>query len=288
MVDPLDSAGASRTARLPLVHTVATPPHWASAKALARWLSDSEFWRLAGDNGSRSSASGRAAPFEAALYPHRDASGTSRGLRNLGNTCYMNAVVQVCAALRITLSDRRSFRMMCRMCHTGLALCSFTQALFANDAVCSELLRHHGTGSSTDDTVVQFRRVMGQLASSVSKVVDPTRLHHALPEPFNGFAQQDATEFARYLLDTAITVESSMSAADVRRARALTGVCIGTGASVVRCEACTNVSVSLESFTDLSVSTPEQSGRLGRSCRHMTGVSSPWWIALSLALCVAC
>ncbi len=96
-------------------------------------------------------------------------------------------------------------------------VCVHAQALFANDSFVAALLAR---GGSPGDTVtLRTRRVMALLALSFQRSVSAADLHAALPEPFNGYGQQDATEFARLLLDSLSSVEEGLGAGPVAAGR---------------------------------------------------------------------
>ncbi len=79
--------------------------------------------------------------------------------------------------------------------------------MFSSDELVSALVSDIGAPlSRSGDALTALRTVMALLACGAAATVDPTPLHRALPEPFSGFGQQDATEFARYLLDGLTTV----------------------------------------------------------------------------------
>ena len=91
------------------------------------------------------------------------------GITNLGNTCYMNSVLQ------------------------ALYCCSeFT------DVVLSRRFKLNDRPAAM---VTLLRQLLGSFAFGYKPCAVPSAFHRSLPEPFNGYAQQDATEFLRLLLD---------------------------------------------------------------------------------------
>jgi hypothetical protein len=89
--------------------------------------------------------------------------------------------------------------------HACLHMC-LRQALFADDALLAVLLQRGPV--SPDGVLLRLRKAMGQLAMGFARAQSVADLHAVCPEPFNGYGQQDATEFTRLLLDMAATVDS--------------------------------------------------------------------------------
>ncbi|CAE8586471.1 unnamed protein product, partial [Polarella glacialis] len=149
------------------------------------------------------------------------------GLRNLGNTCYLNSFLQA-----LVLSD------------------GFTERLFAlfppltPRASCEELL-HGVSPAALPAKGVHVRRALAQVMTRllVSKSpVNPSSLAAMTPFGLSG-RQQDVTELARWLLE---------QLGDADNPRSLAGRCFGIEAkTTVRCSNCGHAQEKKETFADL-------------------------------------
>jgi ubiquitin C-terminal hydrolase len=144
------------------------------------------------------------------------------GVGNLGNTCYLNSILQCLHATSNFAS------LLCR--------------------------RSSGTRIGAAHLCYQqFRHVLASMSFSYRPFVTPASFHRSLPSPFCGFSQQDATEVLRLLLDMCSQCEGE------DRRKLVEGVFGGIGSATVTCSGCGTSSVTREPFTDLSVSFGESS-----------------------------
>ncbi|UMM14391.1 hypothetical protein L5515_002215 [Caenorhabditis briggsae] len=166
-----------------------------------------------------------------------------RGLRNLGNTCFMNAVLQALACIK----DFREYI---------LNLPSL------EDYVEDEKIAQNGNCFLTDE----YQKLLASM--SARNFRDPTSPNEfreafvsACPR-FRGFRQHDSHEFLRYLLDQMHT--------EMRKCRNLPEMpddkttpisksFEGTLQSSVICQTCRNVSNKMDDFMDLSLDVPRVS-----------------------------
>ncbi|EFP03103.1 CRE-USP-3 protein [Caenorhabditis remanei] len=166
-----------------------------------------------------------------------------RGLRNIGNTCFMNAVLQALASIY----DFREYIM---------SLPSL------EDYVEDEKLSKNGNCFLTDE----YRKLL--ISMSAKNYRDPTAPNEfreafvsACPR-FRGFRQHDSHEFLRYLLDQLNT--------EMRKCRHLPDMpddkvtpiskhFEGILQSSVICQTCRNCSNKMDEFMDLSLDVPRLS-----------------------------
>eukprot|EP00466_Bigelowiella_natans_P008280 jgi/Bigna1/26107/gw1.56.56.1 len=93
--------------------------------------------------------------------------------------------------------------------------------------------------------LTKLQNVFAFLHLSHRKVHAPRELLRSLPQIYSNGSQQDATEFAKYLLDR-VDASSSSSRTGFQ----------GVLRSEVECQECQTVSMRQEKFTEISVSFP--------------------------------
>lgn len=198
------------------------------------------------------------------------------GLRNLGNTCFMNSVLQ-------SLSNIKEFS------HYFNALPSLESPGKAQRVYYS---RSHKENSADANVVEELRKVLISLSrgGDGSKGISPECLFHVIwkvvPQ-FRGHRQHDAHEFLRYMLDrlhTELQHVDSVGGSDSPISKMYTSRCgspsspLGTGIynykggrssivtnvfggtlqSEVRCLICGMESKKHDPFLDLSLDIPEK------------------------------
>lgn len=180
------------------------------------------------------------------------------GLRNLGNTCFMNAVLQ-------SLSNIQEF-------------CYYFKQLPSFDGQKSDGKRVYQSRGfkDTSDTLMteELRKVIISLTQGGTKgAISPESLFlviwKVVPR-FRGYQQQDAHEFLRYMLDRLHTEllhllpdftlhdSSYISLAQKGKSSIVTSVFGGTLQSEVRCLNCCTESKKHDPFLDLSLDIPDK------------------------------
>jgi len=196
--------------------------------------------------------------------PAKETTGGASGLRNIGNTCFMNSVLQ----------------------------CLSNTKQLTNYLLNDEHLREINTSNSSmkGSLIKAFATVIKGLWKGSGRVVDPSSLKGAVNRfapRFSGYNQEDSQEFLRYLLEglhedvnrvltkpTPINseIDSSLSVCEqameawkryIRRDDSqLVDLFVGQLKSTLRCSECSHESVTFEAFWDLSLGIPARSGEV--------------------------
>uniref|UniRef100_A0A665W934 Ubiquitin carboxyl-terminal hydrolase n=1 Tax=Echeneis naucrates TaxID=173247 RepID=A0A665W934_ECHNA len=189
------------------------------------------------------------------------------GLRNLGNTCFMNAILQ-------SLSNIEQFS------------CYFKElpavALRSGKTAGRRMYHTRSQGDNSVSLVEEFRKTLCSLWQGSQTAFSPDSLFYAIWKimpSFRGYQQQDAHEFMRYLLDhlhrelqySCNGASFQVSPQDgVRLSTAEGKCCINGTASVVtsifggilqnevNCLICGTESRKFDPFLDLSLDIPSQ------------------------------
>jgi len=191
-------------------------------------------------------------------------SGGASGLRNIGNTCFMNSVIQ----------------------------CLSNTKLLTNYLLNDEHVRDiNTTNSSMKGSLIKaFATVIKSLWKSNGRVVDPSSLKGAVQRfapRFSGYNQEDSQEFLRYLLEGLhedvnrvmtkpqpihTEIDSSLSVCEqameawkryIRRDDShLVDLFVGQLKSTLCCSDCNHESVTFEPFWDLSLGIPSRTGEV--------------------------
>ncbi|KAG9509775.1 Ubiquitin carboxyl-terminal hydrolase 2, partial [Fragariocoptes setiger] len=187
----------------------------------------------------------------------------ARGLTNLGNTCYMNAVLQA-------LYSIDAFRsLILRSC--GKSLCNELRNLFRKMRIDSDTDCNYTSSYSDSVSPSEFRQSFARA--------------HARHKSFAGFGQHDAQEFLRYLVSachdelnvaspsTCSSNNTEIASADEawrsyrRRVddSALVDLFVGQLRSTIECSECSNRSHCWDPFWDLALSLGSSNNSLGGS-----------------------
>ena len=183
------------------------------------------------------------------------------GLKNLGNTCFMNSVLQ-------SLGNIEEF------CNILTALPSLEHQLNTSKDAKTAINRLSDNGIIVTE---ELKKVLRALKESEEKsAISPESLFHAIWKVvprFRGYQQQDAHEFLRYMLDRLHTelllllpgrfrndrIDEVLRGAPLAKSHSVvTSVFGGTLQSEVTCLNCRTTSKKQDPFLDLSVDIPQQ------------------------------
>jgi len=217
-----------------------------------------------GKNSRYSSYNGREKEESPQADSSSSGSGGASGLRNIGNTCFMNSVIQ----------------------------CLSNTKLLTNYLLNDEHVRDiNTTNSSMKGSLIKaFATVIKGLWKSNGRVVDPSSLKGAVQRfapRFSGYNQEDSQEFLRYLLEGLhedvnrvmtkpqpihTEIDSSLSVCEqameawkryIRRDDShLVDLFVGQLKSTLCCSDCNHESVTFEPFWDLSLGIPSRTGEV--------------------------
>ncbi|XP_045487193.1 ubiquitin carboxyl-terminal hydrolase 2 isoform X2 [Pieris rapae] len=215
--------------------------------------------------GGKSGPSGLRRSSEPQTDQHSTASGLN-GLRNIGNTCFMNSVFQCLSNTRPLLEYVSDDKYTADI-NTTLS-CMKGALIKAFASVIKELWR-----SGERDTVVNTTSLKSQVQRFAPR--------------FMGYSQQDAQEFLRYLLEglhedvnrvtikpKPILTEIDDSLSDAAKAAEawnrylrmedsrVGDIFVGQLKSTLRCTHCKHDSVTFDPFWDLSLPIPSRTGNL--------------------------
>lgn len=194
-----------------------------------------------------------------------DSSGSgAAGLRNIGNTCFMNSVIQCLGSTKLLMS------------------------YLLKDSYTSDI--NTSNSAMKGSLVKAFATVIKSLWKGGGRIVDPSSLKGAINRfapRFSGYNQEDSQEFLRYLLEglhedvnRVLTkpqpinteIDSSLSVCEqameawkryLRRDNSyLVDLFVGQLKSTLKCRECGYESVTFEAFWDISLPIPSKTGEV--------------------------
>ncbi|KAL2725146.1 ubiquitin carboxyl-terminal hydrolase Usp2-like isoform X1 [Vespula squamosa] len=210
-------------------------------------------------------------PFQA----HRDERCGLNGLRNIGNTCFMNSVIQCLSNTRPLLEYVMNEHYLVDINTTtssmkGALIKAFSQVIqelwqvdgdhvVNTSALKSQIQRFtpRFMGYSQQDAQEFLRYLLEGLHEDVNRVtIKPQPIHTDIPDMYTD-SEKAAESWKRYLRS-----EDSM----------IVDLFVGQLRSSLRCTFCDHVSVTLDPFWDLSLPIPARSGtvKLSQCLEHFT------------------
>ncbi|XP_017794118.1 PREDICTED: ubiquitin carboxyl-terminal hydrolase 36-like isoform X3 [Habropoda laboriosa] len=209
------------------------------------------------------------------LQAHRDERCGLNGLRNIGNTCFMNSVIQCLSNTRPLLEYLLNEQYLADINTSmsgmkGALIKAFSQVIHElwevggdhvvnTTALKSQIQRFapRFIGYSQQDAQEFLRYLLEGLHEDVNRVtVKPQPIHTDIPEMYTD-SQKAVESWKRYLRS-----EDSM----------IVDVFVGQLRSSLHCTSCDHVSVTLDPFWDLSLPIPARSGtvKLSQCLEHFT------------------
>ncbi|XP_062516621.1 ubiquitin carboxyl-terminal hydrolase 3-like [Corticium candelabrum] len=172
------------------------------------------------------------------------------GLRNLGNTCFMNSVLQ-------SLSNIKEFTLY------FMRLPSFDSCREKSRGSHGYFTRQKGPDENMESSLVEeVRKCVCALCNEGAAPHSPDTLFAVVWQivpRFRGYQQQDAHEFLRYLLDK---LHSELLEYAKRnnssRQTIVSGIFGGQLRSEVNCLTCESLSIKHDPILDLSLDIPQQ------------------------------
>lgn len=179
------------------------------------------------------------------------------GLRNLGNTCFMNAVLQSLSNIGVFYRYFKHLPALETNSKSGRGIEPARKVTEVSDALMTE----------------ELRKVLINLNQGGKTAISPESLFHVIWKivpRFRGYQQQDAHEFLRYMLDRlhlellhllpdgSLRENSYLNIGPKSRSSIVTSVFGGTLQSEVRCLNCCVESKKHDPFLDLSLDIPEK------------------------------
>lgn len=191
------------------------------------------------------------------------------GLRNLGNTCFMNAVLQSLSNIGVFYRYFKHLPALETNAKSGRGIEQSRKLTEVSDALMAE----------------ELRKVLINLNQGGKSAISPESLFHVIWKivpRFRGYQQQDAHEFLRYMLDRlhlellhllpdgSLRENSYLNIGPKSRSSIVTSVFGGTLQSEVRCLNCCVESKKHDPFLDLSLDIPEKFQYLKKSAKDTT------------------